>query len=193
MRTKINAIGDVCPLPVVKAKKAFDEGASAVEIRVDNEIAVENLQKLAKSKGAAFSYEKKSDKEYVCILEENAGQSLSGEKADKNVVVVIASRTMGAGDDTLGANLMKGFIYSLSQADELPKTILFYNSGAFITTEGSVSIEDLKALEAGGVEIMTCGACLNHYHLADKLEVGSVTNMYEIVEKQLKASSIIRP
>ena len=100
---------------------------------------------------------------------------------------------MGVGDETLGANLLKGFIYSLTQTDKLPKSILFYNSGAFVTTTGSSSIDDLKALQAAGVEIMTCGACLNHYNLADKLEVGSVTNMYEIVEKQLKASSIIRP
>ena len=88
---------------------------------------------------------------------------------------------------------MKGFIFSLTQADILPKTILFYNSGAFITTEGSASIEDLKTLQAAGVEIMTCGTCLNHYNIADKLEVGSVTNMYEIVEKQLKATNVVKP
>ena len=192
MKKVINAMGDACPMPVIKAKKAFDEGAKGVEISVDNEIAVENLEKLAKSKGSEFSVVKKSDTEYVCSIGEasdEASNDLTGEES--NVVVAIASRYMGVGDEVLGGNLMKGFIFSLTQADILPKTILFYNSGAFITTEGSASIEDLKTLQAAGVEIMTCGTCLNN--IADKLEVGSVTNMYEIVEKQLKATNVVKP
>lgn len=195
MKRVIDAMGEACPMPVVKAKKAFDEGATGVEISVDNKIAVENLEKLANTLGSNFSFEEKSETEFVCTLGEASAKEEEEvlKVASDNIVVVISSKYMGTGDETLGANLLKGFIYSLTQADKLPKSILFYNSGAFVTTTGSASIDDLKALQAAGVEIMTCGACLNHYNLADKLEVGSVTNMYEIVEKQLKASNIIRP
>jgi len=87
---------------------------------------------------------------------------------------------------------MKGFIYALSQLDELPQTILFYNGGATITTEESPSLEDLKSMEAQGVEILTCGTCLDYYGLKDKLAVGSVTNMYTIVEKLNQADKIIK-
>lgn len=108
-------------------------------------------------------------------------------------MVVIGTSCLGSGDDTLGATLMKGFLYALSQQEHLPRTILFYNGGAKVTTEGSVSIEDLKNMEAQGVEIRTCGTCLNYYGLTDKLAVGSVTNMYDIVETMTSAGKVIRP
>ena len=100
---------------------------------------------------------------------------------------------MGHGNDELGKALMKGFIYALSQLEELPRTILFYNGGAHLTVEGSASLEDLKTMEAQGVEIMTCGTCLDFYGLKDKLAVGTVTNMYSIVETLSNASKVIKP
>ena len=88
---------------------------------------------------------------------------------------------------------MKGFLYAVSQLPELPGTILFYNGGAHLTVEGSDSLEDLRNMEAQGVEILTCGTCLNFYGLTEKLAVGGVTNMYAIVEKLAGASKVIRP
>ena len=93
----------------------------------------------------------------------------------------------------LGKVLMKGFLFAVTQLDELPKTMLFYNGGATLTTEGSDSLEDLKSLEAQGVTIKTCGTCLNYYGLTEKLCVGEVTNMYDIVETMAKASKVIKP
>ena len=113
--------------------------------------------------------------------------------AADNRVVVIRSSYMGEGSEELGSVLIKGFIYALSQQDNPPETMLFYNGGATLTTEGSDSIEDLKSLEAQGVEILTCGTCLDYYHLKDKLVVGGVTNMYSIVESMAEAGKIIRP
>ena len=100
---------------------------------------------------------------------------------------------MGQGDGELGKILMKGFIYALTQQDSLPSTILFYNSGARLTCEDAPTLEDLKSLEAQGVEILTCGTCLNHYGLTEKLLVGSVTNMYVITEKMTHADLIVKP
>ena len=109
-----------------------------------------------------------------------------------NMVVAIASECMGHGDKELGAVLMKGFVYALAQQEELPRTILLYNGGAKLSVEGAVTVEDLKSMEARGVEILTCGTCLNFYGLQDKLAVGSVTNMYTIVEKLMQAEKVIK-
>ena len=100
---------------------------------------------------------------------------------------------MGSGNDELGKVLIKGFIYAVTQLDKLPKTMLFYNGGATLTCEGSDSLEDLKSLEAQGVNIMTCGTCLDYYGIKEKLAVGSLTNMYVIAETMAGADKIIRP
>ena len=111
----------------------------------------------------------------------------------KKQVHIINTDTMGTGDEKLGKQLLKGFIFALSKQDILPASIIFYNRGAFMTTEGSESIEDLKNLEAMGVEILTCGTCMDYYGIKDKLQVGTSTNMYVIVEKQVNANRIVRP
>ena len=203
---KVNAIGDTCPIPVVKAKNAIKElgGAGVVEVLVDNEIAVQNLGKMAKQKGYAFASEKLGDAEYKATL--TVGEGADQQNVEdipevcavapahkKNVVVAINSAKMGVGHDELGGVLIKGFIFALTQMDELPSAILFYNGGATLTTEGSTSLEDLKNLEAQGVEILTCGTCLNYYGLGDKLRVGEVTNMYSIVEKLTGADLVVKP
>ena len=113
--------------------------------------------------------------------------------ARDNTVVVVSSDRMGSGNDELGKVLIKGFIFAVTQLDTLPKTMLFYNGGATLTTEDSDSLEDLKSLEAQGVEILTCGTCLNFYGLPEKLQVGEVTNMYVIAEKMTQADLIVKP
>ncbi|MBE5972956.1 MAG: sulfurtransferase-like selenium metabolism protein YedF [Lachnoclostridium sp.] len=199
----VNAVGEQCPIPVVKATKAIREmkEAGVIEVHVDNEIAVQNLTKLANSKNLKSSAEKKEEKLYVVTIAMDGAIEEGGAQdeciacaPDKrgNTVVAIASERMGHGNDELGKVLMKGFIYALSQLEELPKTILFYNGGATITCEESPSVEDLKNMEAQGVEILTCGTCLDYYGLKDKLAVGSVTNMYTIVEKLAQADKIIK-
>ena len=113
--------------------------------------------------------------------------------AQKKTVVVISADHMGEGDDELGRILLKGFLFALTQQEKLPSTLLFYNGGARVTCEGSPSLEDLKNLAALGVEILTCGTCLSHYGLTDRLQVGGVTNMYVITEKQMQADLVLRP
>jgi selenium metabolism protein YedF len=201
----VNAMGDACPIPVVKTKNAIKEmqGAGEVEILVDNEIAVQNLTKMANQKGYGVRSEKLEEQKYRVVMTVGEVEAASEETAKtpevclpdarKHTVVVISADHMGEGDNELGGILIKGFIYALTQQDELPSTMLFYNGGAKLTCEASPTLEDLKSLEAQGVEILTCGTCLNHYGLTDKLQVGGVTNMYVIAEKMMTAGLIIKP
>ena len=188
----VDAMGDNCPIPVIKTKKAMQAltGPETIEVLVDNEIAVQNVTKMAESSGGQVHSEKLGD---VVTIEMEGAPAAEDDAQDDNTVVVISSDRMGTGNDELGKVLIKGFIFAVTQLDKLPKTMLFYNGGATLTTEGSDSLEDLKSLEAQGVEIMTCGTCLDYYGLKDKLAVGSVTNMYSIVETQAKATKIIKP
>lgn len=194
----VNAMGDVCPVPLVKAKNAIAElaGSGKVEVLVDNEIAVQNLEKMAQQKGYGFLVKEKKEKEYhveFTVSETEEKTVCLVPAAKKTKLVVLSADHMGEGAEELGKILMKSFLYALTQQDELPDTILCYNGGAKLTCEGSESLEDLKDLAARGVEILTCGTCLNFYGITEKLQVGSVTNMYDIVERMSSADRVIKP
>ena len=198
----VDARGDACPLPVVKAKRAIAElnGAGEVEVLVDNEIAVQNLTKMAQQKGYTYSAEKLAEREYRVLFtvgepapETPAAPEACTPDARTDAVVAIASDKMDEGAEELGKTLLKAFVFSLTQQEKLPKTMLFYNGGAALTCEGSPMLEDLRALEAEGVEILTCGTCLNFYGLTERLAVGGVTNMYVIAEKLLHAGNVVKP
>ena len=199
----VNALGEQCPIPVVKATKALAamEEPGTLEVHVDNEVAVQNVLRLAAGKNLPARSEKQQANHFVITLTVDAPAAAKSEAPEApacrpdargKTVVAVGSRTMGSGNDELGAVLMKGFLYALTQLEELPGTVLFFNGGAFLTCEGD-SVADLKLLESQGVEILTCGTCLDFYHLKDRLSVGGVTNMYAIVEKLAAAEKVIRP
>lgn len=192
-----------CPLPVVNAKKAAEElhSGDVLTVLVDNEIAVQNLQRFAAHKGFAAAGEKKAEKEYAVVItisgdapqqeQEEIACQLDSRK--KGLLVVLSANTMGTGDAKLGTALMKAFVFALTKQDQLPETILCYNTGAYLTCEGADTLEDLKLLESEGVTILTCGTCLDFYGLKETLAVGGVTNMYDIVERMENAVSIVKP
>ena len=212
----VNAMGDVCPIPVVKTKKALGEltGPDQIEVLVDNETAMRNVMKMAKSSGAEAEAEQLGEREYRVLItvgeaviqknsavkdtDRQAGAAESAQTAQScptclGTVVSVGSDRMGDGSDELGHILMKSFIFAVTQLDQLPDKMLFYNGGAKLTIEGSECLEDLKTLAEQGVEILTCGTCLDYYGIKDKLAIGGVTNMYTIVETLQGAMNVIRP
>jgi selenium metabolism protein YedF len=185
----LNQVGQPCPLPVINAKKALRDTpeGQTVTIIVDNDIAVQNLAKMAVGLGHASTVQSQGANFEVIIT---AGQK-SAPELDAGLVVAIGRSQLGHGDEKLGQNLMKAFIFSLTEIEPRPESLLFFNGGAFLTTQGSDSLKDLQTLADRGVVIGTCGACLDYYKLKDKLAIGAVTNMFAIASSMGQAKRLI--
>lgn len=201
---RIDLLGQPCPIPVIEAKKALSRpDVEAVSVKVDNMIAVQNLERMAKGFGYRFSYQSQSENIFEITIHKDGQDApppsagLAAQEIDPctlpgdRLVVVIGRDTMGAGAEALGKILIKGFIYSLTELPTPPAFVIFVNSGAYLTATGANTIDDLKRLEEKGTEIYTCGTCINFYELQGKLAVGAVTDMYGITEKMAAAANVI--
>ncbi len=185
----VDARGLACPQPVLCTKQALDalEAGKVVTI-VDNEAAKENVLKLAKKFGCQVNITQEAKDYYIEI--QKGAVSYAGTDLNRTLAVVpaydttlfITREVLGAGSDELGALLMKSFFYTLVASDQLPSAILLLNGGVKLAVEGSAVLDHLHTLNSKGVEVMACGTCLDYYHLKDKLAVGTVTNMYSILE-----------
>ncbi|MBP3916857.1 sulfurtransferase-like selenium metabolism protein YedF [Clostridium sp.] len=196
MKKFIDAKGKNCPMPVIMAKKEIDAGVKFFEIEVDNKIAVENLKKLANSQGFTTTIEESNGNFRVnfsngCEECEEVLAKVQGKKPLGNWSIFVNKEIIGAGNEELGQSLMKMFIYTISEGEDLPKSILFMNGGVKVPSLNEQGIEHLKVLQDKGVELLVCGACLNFYGLEDKLEVGKISNMYEITNAMKEASKVI--
>lgn len=189
----IDCRGLTCPKPVIMTKKemeAISEGE--FEVIVDNEVARDNVSKYVKSEGLECSIVENKGEYHISVKKTKNACECMEFNGKTSIAILIGSNTFGDGDDKLGAALMKSYLYALSESDKKPVTLLFANSGVKLTTEGSEVLESLKALEGRGVEILSCGTCLDFYGLKEKLAIGSITNMYTIVDKLNSASNAIK-
>lgn len=188
MANTVDARGLDCPQPVILTKKALEglQEGSLVVI-VDNDAARGNVCNLAAARSCGAEVEEKEGAYYITITrQENECEVLS---AGKETVIIFGSNVLGR-DEELGKVLIKSYIYTLSQGDELPKSMIFLNSGVLLTTEGSEVLEDLKVLEDRGVEILSCGTCLEFFEVKEKLDAGGISNMYTISEKMAEADKV---
>ncbi|MEQ8173987.1 MAG: sulfurtransferase-like selenium metabolism protein YedF [Syntrophomonadaceae bacterium] len=177
----IDARGLDCPEPVILTKKAMDGGLINLTTIVNQDAALENVSRLAKSQGYNIDVEQVGA-DFHIHMNKTSDLEVDQQEMPGDVAILISSRLFGNGDEELGQILMRSFIYALNELDGRIKNIIFINAGIFLCTEGSPVIEQLKALEKRGVEVLSCGTCLDFYGLKEKLLVGKVTNMYSIVE-----------
>jgi selenium metabolism protein YedF len=191
---EIDCRGMACPQPVVTAKKALGESeGKEFTLIVDNPSARDNVERFAQSQGAMVDVEEKGNDFYLRIQKGTACDlAASVQKAEK-VVVYINSNLLGIGEEALGTILMRSFLKTLLDLKPIPSKLIFINSGVRLTTEGSEVLETLKTLFEKGVEILSCGTCLDFYGLKAKLKVGIISNMYDIAQSLLEADRLIRP
>jgi selenium metabolism protein YedF len=180
----VDARKKACPQPVIMTKKEADEGAEEITVIVDNETAKLNVTKFGSQLKYTVTAEDKEDGTYI-LLKKSAESKEQSEKIskiqDKNIGYLITTDKLGKGSEDLGRILMKSFLFTLSETKPYPDFLIFLNSGVKLATEGSESIDDLMKLKEGSVEIVSCGTCLDFFEIKSKLRVGSVSNMYDIV------------
>jgi selenium metabolism protein YedF len=194
---EIDCRGKACPHPVLMTKQALEgliEGE--VVLIVDNVAACENVERFAKSQGCSVTIEKRGSDFHLRIQKEKSGEgheTVSEKKDRGNIVVYLNSRFLGTGDEALGSILMKSFLKTLLELEPKPNGLILINSGVWLSSEGSDVLDTLRTLSERGVEILSCGTCLDFYGLKEKLKVGKVSNMFTIAQTLLEAERVVRP
>ena len=193
----VDARGFDCPQPVINTKKALEEIEEGIlTVIVDNLAARDNVRRFAESQGCTVKVGEKGGDYHLeiakgvsCEIESRPREA----KGNDNIVIYINSNVMGVGDEELGKILMEAFLKTMIIADPHPRKLIFVNSGVKLAIEGSDVVGHVKEMEKKGVEVLSCGTCLNFYGLKEKLQVGVISNMYDIIESLIEADKVISP
>ena len=192
---QIDARGKACPMPVILAKKELDGGCNDLTVLVDNRTAVENLTRLGNSAGMTVASGETLDGLFVRLTGEAKPVEhpvISCPTTGSGYAVFIGKDVVGTGERELGFNLMKMALYTLAQGDSVPAHILFMNEGVKLPAgEEQQVIDSLITLSEKGCIVLVCGTCLNYYGIADRLKVGIVSNMYDILGAMQRADKVI--
>jgi selenium metabolism protein YedF len=184
----------VCPVPVVTVKNALKQD-SEIKVLLDDGAPRENVARFARNRGFNVQEERDGDGWLLVISStadaslETAGSTVSSEVSRE---LLITSERLGEGPEELGKLLMKNFIHTLLEAVEPPSRIFFMNSGVLLAIEGSEVYEALEKLRGMGVEILSCGLCLDYFGLKEKPRIGNTTNMLTAVESLLSSNAMIK-
>jgi len=195
-----------CPGPVLKLRDLFDAGEREIAMHVADDLSRSNVTRFATSRSAEVVVEDHPDGSFVVNIV--AGDTARNPQPGEEVlltddgsggaslgptIVQVTAGTMGSGNEELGGLLLRSFLKTQTQLERKPDAIIFYNEGVKLCCDGSLLLEDLKALESDGVEIIACGTCLNFFELAADLRVGRVTDMLEIASLLAGAAKVVRP
>jgi selenium metabolism protein YedF len=193
----IDCRGLACPQPVITTKQALEQVKEGeIIVIVDNSVSCNNVERFARSQGCSVEIKEKGEDFYLHIQklsEKDNGEAVRSEEKIRDVVVYISSQFLGIGDEALGAILMRSFLKTLLDIEIKPSRLILVNSGVRLSSEGSEVLETLKTLSEKGIEILSCGTCLDFYGLKEKLKVGRISNMYDIAQSLLGADRLIKP
>lgn len=187
--------GMACPLPVVQVKRALESAQGELRVLLDDGAPRENVKRFAQGRGYQVLEEQLEDGFAFTISAAGAAAApraaATAERGGATVMLIGTDR-MGDGPEELGRLLMKNFIITLLDLSELPDRIFFVNTGVLLVAQGSEVIEALEELGNRGVEVLSCGICLDFFKKKELLAAGGVTNMFTIAESMLAARSVVR-
>ncbi len=194
---EIDCRGKACPHPVLMTKQA----SGGIDRRGSDSDrgqcgCLRECGTVRQEPGVSGDGGEKGSDFHLRIQKEKSGkghETVSEKKDRGNIVVYLNSRFLGTGDEALGSILMRSFLKTLLELETKPSRLILINSGVWLSSEGSDVLETLKALSERGVEILSCGTCLDFYGLKEKLKVGMVSNMYTIAQTLLEAERVVRP
>lgn len=199
---RIDCKGLACPQPVIQTKEALEQGASNLEIVVDNEASKENVARFARSQNCDVSIDSLDDGGFRLTLtrgsstgtnEFNPSDYACPVPTGGGLVYVISADSMGRGNEELGWGLLQTYIQTIEKVSPLPQKILMYNAGVKLVAQGSGALEALRRLQERGVEILVCGTCLDFFQLKSVIQVGQISNMYDIMTSMIEAGKVVSP
>ena len=195
---EIDARGLACPAPVLQTKATLqEEKPASVSVVVDNAAAQQNVQRFLESQGFQTKLTQTGDAyQVIGICDTEPGQQIplpAEQKSDelKKIMVMCATDRIGFGDDELGLALMVNFLRTLKEMGEELWRLVFVNNGVKLTIDDSEVLADLKDYEKGGLKILVCGTCLNHFNILERKQVGETTNMLDIVTAMQLADKVV--
>ena len=199
----IDAKGELCPKPLIMTKKALGEMSEneTLEVLIDNETSMKNVIRFLTDNG--FTPEVKPNGKVFHVFVNKTGEMPVSTPVEdyceidfpqkNSYVVSFQNDRMGAGAEELGKILIKGFVNTLPEVTNMPKSLVFLNAGIFLALKESPVIESIQKLEQNGVKVLVCGTCLDYYGQKENVGVGIISNMYDILEQLSSAGSVVYP
>lgn len=201
----VDTKGQLCPAPIIAARKALKEAETGeiFKLLTDNQTSLNNLSRFLRDNKTDFKVEEKDGIWTLIITKPSAEKTYS--KAEEycvteiphlskgDFIIAFSSDRMGTGDDVLGQLLIFNFIKALKDIEVLPSRIVFYNSGVKLGSVDSEAFEHLREIEKMGVQLLLCATCAKHFNLEEKIQVGSLSNMFEIAQVMASAGNIVKP
>ena len=179
---KVNAMGKLCPEPVIMTKAEIEKGAPEIEVLVDNDIAVSNVTRLLEGKGFSVELSRNGNERKLTAKKTSDSAPLVSSKHNELLAILVAHDVLGGNDKELGEVLMKAFLGCISKLSHQPAVMAFMNEGVKLVLPESSACEYIKDLEKAGTKILVCGTCTTHFNITDKVAVGTISNMFEIME-----------
>ena len=180
---KVDAMGKLCPEPVIMTKAEVEKGAEEIEVLVDNDIAVSNVTRLLEGKGFSVELSRSGNERKLTAKKTASGSAhAASSKRDELLAILVAHDVLGGNDKELGEVLMKAFLGCISKLSRRPAVMAFMNEGVKLVLPESSACDYIKELEKAGTKILVCGTCTTHFNITDKIAVGTISNMFEIME-----------